>query len=192
MSEKSIKGLLLYKIPTKPLKPHLKLWHRVHTIDKMDTLTMPVFNSVSTKSRHHQDHLNPKSKITKKKKISLLKNLTPSLIFISGALGTCVLTAVVCSACWEVHFTYMQLVKQHWFGVPSRFRRFPELLLGWVAVHGTQSKQTVCTETEIISFSWKAGSKNMSVNMHTHSGREREKAERKRESVREIHMDHCM
>lgn len=41
------------------------------------------------------------------------------------------------------HFTYMELVEEHRVRVPSRLRRLPELLLGRVAVHGTQSEQTV-------------------------------------------------
>lgn len=43
-------------------------------------------------------------------------------------------------------FAHMQLVEEHRVGVPSRLRRFPELLLGRVAVHGTQSEQAVCTQ----------------------------------------------
>lgn len=41
------------------------------------------------------------------------------------------------------HFAYMELVEEHRVCVPSRLRCFPELLLRRVAVHGTQSEQTV-------------------------------------------------
>lgn len=52
----------------------------------------------------------------------------------------------MCSECREAsrcHFAYMELVEEHRVCVSSRLRCFPELLLGRVAVHGTQSEQTV-------------------------------------------------
>lgn len=55
-------------------------------------------------------------------------------------------SAVTARTCTCHHFAHMQLVEEHSVGVPSRLRRFPELLLGRVAVHGTQSEQAVCTE----------------------------------------------
>lgn len=77
----------------------------------------------------------------------VLRNSVLHPLFFPEPARTGLCAAHSSEASWTCcHFAYMELVEEHRVRVPSGLRRLPELLLGRVAVHGTQSEQTVCTE----------------------------------------------